>query len=65
MPLRSNPGPSSSTDSSADLRQQAGRARRLAADMTTERDRVKLVEFAEELEARSASGEIALPRAQE
>ena len=53
--------PPSPTKAPAGLRQQAARARRLAADMTTQRDQEKLVEFAKELEARAAAVETGPP----
>ena len=53
--------PPSPTETPAGLRQLATRARRLAADMTIERDQEKLIEFAKELEARAAAVETGPP----
>jgi hypothetical protein len=57
--------PPSPAETPAGLRQLAARARRLAADMTTQRDQEKLVEIANELEARAAAVETAPTSGQE
>ena len=56
---RSNDLSPPTSDNSAELRHQANRARRLARDLTTQRDKDTLLNFAEELERRAAELEAA------
>ena len=57
--LRGNDPSQPTSEDPADLRNRADHARRLARDLTTQRDRNSLLSFAEELERRAAELEAA------
>jgi len=62
MPLGRTDAPPNSDEPAAELRRRAMRLRRLARDIASDLDAVsRLVEFAQELEARAAQVEAASP----